>query len=193
MKKILERTNTVVVGAGQAGLAISAHLNVKKIEHVIFEKGRVVERWRADRWDSLVANGPAWHDRFPVQEFINIGEDDFATRDEVINYFETFAKSIKAPVRCGIEVTAVERHEESGFLVKTTSGALLAENIVAATGPFQIPFIPNLIPKMRDLKQIHSSEYRNPKQLKDGSVLVVGAGSSGSQISEELLKFFTKL
>ncbi len=183
----VKKINTVIVGAGQAGLAMSAHLRTEGVDHIILEKHRVVERWRTARWDSLVANGPAWHDRFPVQEFTGIGSDDFATRDDVVSYFETFAEAVKAPVRCGVEVKSVTRQRDSGFLVETNSAQIMAENVVAATGPFQKPVIPALIPEVERIQQIHSSNYRNPMQLNSGAVLVIGAGSSGAQIADELL------
>ena len=187
MKCNLKQTNTVIVGAGQAGLAMSAHLTSYHVSHIILEKDRIVERWRTSRWDSLVANGPSWHDRFPVQEFTGISDDDFATRDEVVSYFETFANAFEAPVRCGVEVTSVTSQADDSFLVETNAGQILAENIVAATGPFQTPVIPPLIPKVDEIQQIHSSVYRNPQRLSAGAVLVIGAGSSGAQIAEELL------
>ena len=118
-----EKTDTVIVGAGQAGLAMSAHLRDQGIDHIILEKDRIAERWRTARWDSLVANGPAWHDRFPAQEFAGIGGDDFATRDEVVRYFETFAENVDAPVRCGVEVTSVTRSGAGGFVVGNILGA----------------------------------------------------------------------
>ena len=184
-----ERVNTVIVGGGQAGLAMSAHLRSQGVEHLVLERHRVAERWRSARWDSLVANGPAWHDRFPAQEFAGIGGDDFATRDDVIAYFESFADAIGSPVRCGVEVTSVTRQTgTAAFLVETSHGQLEAQNIVAATGPFQTPVIPPLVPDTPGITQIHSAQYRNPDQLGDGGVLVVGAGSSGSQIADELLR-----
>ena len=184
-----ERVNTVIVGGGQAGLAMSAHLRNKGVDHLVLERDRIAERWRSARWDSLVANGPAWHDRFPAQEFAGIGGDDFATRDDVIAYFESFAAAIDSPVRCGVDVTSVSRQPNaSGFLVETTTGPLEAQNLVAATGPFQTPVIPPLVPETPGIMQIHSAQYRNPSQLAEGGVLVVGAGSSGSQIADELLR-----
>lgn len=184
----IEKTHTVVVGGGQAGLAMSAHLSDLGLDHVIFEKNRIAEGWRIARWDSLVANGPAWHDRFPVQEFEGISGDAFPTRDQVVHYFETFAEKIAAPIRCGIEVTSVTRQQGEGFLVETSSGPIEAHNVVAATGPFQIPVIPPVIPEGDAFKQIHSYHYHNPEALPEGGVLVVGAGSSGSQIADELLR-----
>lgn len=181
----VENTHTVIVGAGQAGLAMSAHLRDQNIPHIVLERDRIAERWRTARWDSLVANGPAWHDRFPAQEFAGISGDSFATRDEVVTYFETFADSVDAPVRCGVEVQSVTR-EAGGFRVETSTGVITASNIVAATGPFQTPVIPPVIPEAAPLQQLHSCYYQNPEQLSEGGVLVIGAGSSGSQIADEL-------
>ena len=184
-----ERVNTVIVGGGQAGLAMSAHLRSQGIDHLVLERDRIAERWRSARWDSLVANGPAWHDRFPAQEFAGIGGDDFATRDDVVAYFESFAEAIESPLRCGVEVTSVTREADAAaFLIETSTGAIEAKNLVAATGPFQTPVIPPLVPQTETIMQIHSAQYRNPDQLAKGSVLVVGAGSSGSQIADELLR-----
>lgn len=179
-----EKVDTLVIGAGQAGLAASEHLGRRGVPHLIVERRRIAERWRSERWDSLVANGPAWHDRFPSLEF-KCGPDEFASRDEIIAYFETFAKQINAPVRTGVEVTALHRAGE-GFRAETAGGVIEARNVVAATGPFQRPLIPTLVPAETGLLQIHSAQYRNPQQLPAGAVLVVGAGSSGTQIADEL-------
>lgn len=182
-----EKTNTVIVGAGQAGLAMSAHLRDQNIPHIVLERDRIAERWRTARWDSLVANGPAWHDRFPVHEFAGISGDDFATKDDVVRYFETFADKVAAPVRCGVEVQSVTR-QAAGFRVETSNGVIEASNVVAATGPFQTPVIPPVIPQTAPQNQIHSCDYRRPEDLPEGGVLVIGAGSSGSQIADELLR-----
>ena len=179
-----EKVDTLVIGAGQAGLAVSEHLGKRGVPHLIVERKRIAERWRSERWDSLVANGPAWHDRFPTLAF-NCGPDEFATRDEIVAYFETFAKQINAPIRTGVEVRALHRSGD-GFRAETAEGVIEARNVVAATGPFQRPLIPTVVPAQAGLMQIHSSQYRNPQQLPDGAVLVVGAGSSGTQIADEL-------
>ncbi|WP_436697571.1 flavin-containing monooxygenase [Nocardioides sp. BYT-33-1] len=182
-----EDVEVVVVGGGQAGLAMSEHLGAQRIAHVVLERHRIAERWRTERWDSLVANGPAWHDRFPGMEFADVEPDGFATKDQVAQYFETYARRIDAPVRCGVEVTAVRRRPgRSGFRVVTTDGVIEARFVVAATGPFQRPVIPPIVPADAVPAQLHSSAYRNPGQLVDGAVLVVGAGSSGVQIADEL-------
>ena len=184
---MIDKTNTLIVGGGQAGLAMSAHLQKCGVNHLIIEKDRIAERWRTARWDSLVMNGPAWHDRFPDKRFDNWHPDSFPNKNAVANYFETFAKQMNAPIHCGVEVTNVTTSKNDGFLVKTSKGSIKARNIVAATGPFQTPIIPSIIADDR-VSQIHSFNYRNPGQLDNGAVLVVGAGSSGSQIADELLR-----
>ena len=176
----------LVVGAGQAGIAMSEHLGLLGVPHLVVERDRIAERWRSWRWDSLVANGPAWHDRFPGQEF-NIDPDAFATKEQVADYFEAYAEKIDAPIRTGVEVTSVRKNNgRAGFRVETSEGTIEARYVVAATGAFQRPIIPTVVPDSAGIHQIHSSSYRNPQQLPAGAVLVVGAGSSGVQIADEL-------
>ncbi|RVU38269.1 FAD-dependent oxidoreductase [Hwanghaeella grinnelliae] len=183
----IEKVDTVVVGGGQAGLAMSEHLSACGISHVVLERHRIAERWRSERWDSLVANGPAWHDRFPGMEFADIDPDAFAPKEMVADYLAAYAEKINAPIRTGVAVTSVERIQGSvQFRVETSDGVIEANNVVAATGPFQKPVIPPIVPETAGVSQIHSSAYRNPDQLPDGGVLVVGAGSSGVQIADEL-------
>ncbi|WGD36549.1 NAD(P)/FAD-dependent oxidoreductase [Lysinibacter sp. HNR] len=182
-------TEVLVVGAGQAGVAMSEHLSANSIPHLVLERDRIAERWRSERWDSLVANGPAWHDRFPHLEFSDLNPDAFAPKERVADYFVAYAQKFNAPIKSGVEVTSVEKNEGgAGFRVQTTDGTINARYVVAATGPFQKPIIPPLIPQDSQLQQMHSSSYRNPQQLPEGAVLVVGAGSSGVQIADELQK-----
>lgn len=180
-------TDTLVVGAGQAGVAVSEHLGKLGVPHLVLEKSRIAEAWRTVRWDSLVTNGPVWHDRFPGMEFPDLGPDDFAHKDQVADYFEAYARMIDAPIRTGVEVKQVVRASgRAGFIVETSEGTIHANRVVAATGPFQRPVIPAIAPQDESLLQIHSAHYRNPQQLPEGAVLVVGAGSSGVQIADEL-------
>jgi putative flavoprotein involved in K+ transport len=184
-----ETVETLIIGGGQAGLAMSAHLREKGRSHLVLERDRIAERWRTQRWDSLVANGPAWHDRFPILEFDDTLPEVFAHKDRIVQYFEEVAEKIKAPVRCGVEVKSLrQKPDGSGFVAETSDGVIEAANVVAATGPFQRPLIPTLVPDEAGIMQIHSSGYRNPGQLPEGAVLVVGAGSSGVQIADELLR-----
>ncbi|QTF73260.1 flavin-containing monooxygenase [Arthrobacter woluwensis] len=182
-----EEVDVIVVGAGQAGIAMSEHLTAQGLSHVVLERSRIAESWRTMRWDSLVANGPAWHDRFPGLEFEGLPAEGFAPKDRVAEYLTAYAEKFAAPVRCGVEVTAVQRRPGApGFAVHTTEGTMGARYIVAATGAFQRPVIPAVVPESAPLTQLHSSAYRNPGQLPEGNVLVIGAGSSGVQIAAEL-------
>lgn len=184
-----EEFEVVVVGAGQAGVAMSEHLTIAGISHLVLERDRIAERWRSERWDSLVANGPAWHDRFPNLEFEGYDPDAFVPKEAVADYFVTYAEKFNAPIRTGVEVKSVTRlPNDSGFNVETSVGAIHTKYVVAATGPFQKPAIPPVVPDATNIHQLHSSDYHNPGQLPEGGVLVVGAGSSGVQIAADLRK-----
>lgn len=184
-----EVIDTLVIGAGQAGIAMSEHLGKCGIPHLVLERHRIAERWRAERWDSLVTNGPAWHDRFPGMEYPGAHPDDFVPKEKVADYFVAYAEMIAAPIRCGVEVQRVRRLAgRPGFCAQTSHGMIEARSVVVATGAFQKPVVPDLVPQEAGVLQIHSNAYRNPAQLPDGAVLVVGAGSSGGQIADELLR-----
>ena len=190
---LVEKLDTLVVGGGQAGIAMSEHLSANGVPHLVLERNRIAERWRTERWDSLVANGPAWHDRFPGLTFSEVdkgvGQDDFPHKDTVADYLVAYARKIAAPIRCGVEVLKVERNVgQRGFHIETSMGVIEAHNVVAATGAFQRPSVPGMVSAEKGVLQIHSTGYRNPAQLPDGAVLVVGSGSSGTQIAEELLE-----
>src|ERR1700742_3834641 len=182
----MEQVEVAVVGGGQAGIAMSEHLGNAGVPHVVLERGRIAERWRSWRGDSLVANGPAWHGRFPGLEF-DIAPGAFAGKEQIADYFEDYAAKVAAPVRCGVEVTSVRKNDaRPGFTVRTSDGDLGARFVVAATGPFQKPVVPPIIPASAPVTQLHSARYRNPGQLPEGNVLVVGGGASGVQIAAEL-------
>lgn len=181
-----QEVEVLIVGAGQAGIAMSEHLGAQGIPHLVVERDRIAERWRSWRWDSLVANGPAWHDRFPGLEF-DTAPDAFAGKEEVADYLVAYAEKVDAPIRTGVEVHSVRKLDgQPGFRVETSEGSIDARFVVAATGAFQKPVIPALVPDTAGLHQIHSSGYHNPQQLPEGNVLVIGAGSSGVQIADEL-------
>ncbi|MEP0960232.1 MAG: NAD(P)/FAD-dependent oxidoreductase [Roseobacter sp.] len=184
---MVESIDTLVVGAGQAGIAASAHLTRLGVPHLVLEKDRVAESWRTRRWDSLVANGPAWHDCFPGMEFPETGPEAFPPKEEVAAALDGFAQSHNAPIRTGIEVMSLNRAEgRTAFMVNTSQGIIEAQNVIAATGAFHHPVFPQIIPDTTEIAQMHSANYRNPGQLSHGAVLVVGAGSSGGQIADEL-------
>jgi putative flavoprotein involved in K+ transport len=166
---------------------MSEHLTNAGISHVVLERARIAERWRSERWDSLVANGPAWHDRFPGLDFEGYDPDAFVPKEAVADYFVAYAKKFNAPIRTGVEVKSVTRMPvDSGFNVETSAGDFQTKFVVAATGPFQKPAIPPVVPDNSNINQLHSSDYHNPAQLPEGGVLVVGAGSSGVQIAADL-------
>jgi len=183
----VEKIETLIVGGGQAGLAMSEQLSKRGLPHLVLERHRIAERWRSERWDGLHANGPAWHDRLPALTIAGVDPDGFATRNQMVDYFVSYAERIAAPIRCGVAVTALHKKADgTGFRAETPQGTIEATNVVAATGPFQRPIIPAVVPPETGIVQMHSNAYRNPGQLPEGAVLVVGAGSSGAQIADEL-------
>ena len=183
----VERIDTLIVGAGQAGIALSEHLGEQGIPYLVLEKSRIAEAWRTSRWDALMTNGPVWHDRFPNLEFKGNAPDEFVGKERVVAYIEEYAEMVNATVRSGVEVLSARPFiDRAGFYVETTQGVIEARRIVSATGAFQQPIIPSIVPKEPSIQQIHSAQYRNPEQLPDGVVMVVGAGSSGAQIADEL-------
>jgi putative flavoprotein involved in K+ transport len=182
----VDNVETLIIGGGQAGLSMSAQLSKRGLPHLIVERHRIAERWRSERWDGLRANGPAWHDRLALMPIPGVDPDGFATPAQMVEYFVAFAERVAAPIRCGVEVNALHNSAERGFRAQTPNGEIHATNVVVATGPFQRAAIPPIVPSDVGVMQIHSSAYRNPAQLPEGAVLVVGAGSSGTQIADEL-------
>ena len=185
-----EQIGTVIIGGGQAGLGMSYHLSRRRLPHVILERARVAERWRSERWDSLTFQFPNWAMQLPGYPYRGDDPDGFAPRDEVVRFIESYATFIRAPLRCGVAVNAVRQVPGSArFQVETDDARIEAANVVIATGPYQKPVIPQAMQQaLHGYFQIHSSRYRNPAQLPDGAVLVVGSGNSGAQIAEDLLR-----
>ena len=184
----MEHVETVIIGGGHAGLTMSYSLSQLGREHMILERGRVGERWRSERWDSFHFQFPNWTIELPGYKYQSEEPDAFAPGREVVRFLDDYAASIKAPVRCGVTVTSVEQGSHAGrYLIHTQDGTIEAANVVIATGPFQraaVPLISAEVPT--DVFQVHSNNYRNPDQLPPGAILVVGAGSSGCQIAEDL-------
>jgi putative flavoprotein involved in K+ transport len=183
----MEQTDTAIIGGGQAGLAMSRHLSGLGRGHVVFERGRIAERWRTQRWDSLMFQFPNWTIALPGMTYATDEPEGFAHKDEVVRFIESYSSFVDAPVRLGVEVSAVRAHS-SGFELDTSQGPILASNVVVATGPYQRSRLPRI---HRDLParllQLHAAEYRNPAALPAGAVLVVGSGASGCQIADELI------
>lgn len=184
----VERVKTLIVGGGQAGLAMSHMLTQRGCSHLVLERSRIAERWRTERWDGLRFQFPNWSVRLPDFPFPHADPDGFATNGEIVDFITTYAAFIAAPIRCGISVNALRsRSGGPGFVAETSDGLIEADNVVVATGPYQRPIIPALFCD-DSVFQVHSSRYLNPDQLPSGAVLVVGSGASGAQITEELFR-----
>jgi putative flavoprotein involved in K+ transport len=182
-----ERVETLVIGGGQAGLAMSHHLKRRALPHLVLERGRIGERWRSERWDGLKFQFPNWSVRLPDFPFPHDDPDGFADLGAIVDFIDAYAAFVAPPIRCGVEVTRLSQ-DGAGFLAETSDGAIAAQNVVVATGPYQRPILPDLLCDEPNLFQVHASRYLNPEQLPQGAVLVVGAGASGAQIAEELLR-----
>lgn len=183
----MKHTNTVIIGGGQAGLAMSRCLLDRGVDHVVLERGRVGERWRTERWDSLRLLTPNWHSRLPHWHYKGNDPDGYMTVPDFVRHLERYARSFDAPVRTGTTVKSVERVGHGAYRVTTDRGAWSANNVVIATGHCDVPWVPGFASGLADdIFQIVPSDYRNPSQLPDGNVLVVGASASGAQLAEEL-------
>lgn len=182
---VMQQIETMVIGGGQAGLAMSYYLGQLGREHVVIERSRVAERWQSERWASLAFQSPNWNIRLPGFALQTADQDAFASRDEVFQFIENYAAFIRAPLRCSLPANSLRRAPSSkALIVETPIGLFEAKNVVVATGPFQLP-VPPLTVGGAALN-LHSSEYRSPQSLPPGAVLVVGSGNSGAQIAEEL-------
>ncbi len=177
----------IIIGGGQAGLSASAHLGRLGIDHVVLEKNRIAHSWRTQRWDAFCLVTPNWQCQLPGFPYQGDAPNGFMLRDEIVAYVEDFAKSIAAPVREGVAVTQLRREADGIFQLETSDGTMSAENVILAVSGYHVPNIPRSAERIApDILQIHSSAYRNPQQLPQGAVLVVGSGQSGCQIAEDL-------
>jgi Pyridine nucleotide-disulphide oxidoreductase len=179
-------TEAVVVGAGQAGLAVSHELSQAGVPHVVLERGRVGQTWRG-RWDSFCLVTPNWFCRLPGHPYDGSDPDGFMLRDEVVAYLERYAARFEAPVSNGVEVTSLRGEPDGGFVLETSAGDVATRTVVLSTGAYQRPYRPDAASTLPpDLLQLDVEDYRNPADLPAGPVLVVGSGQSGCQIAEEL-------
>lgn len=177
----------IVIGGGQAGLAMSYHLSRNNIDHVVLEKNTIAHAWKTQRWDAFCLVTPNWQCQLPGFSYPGNDPKGFMLRDDIVAYVENYAKKISAPVREGVAVTRLKREEDGRFRLTTTSGEMSADQIVLAVGGYHIPNIPRMAERIdTSITQIHSSAYRNPGQLPPGDILVVGSGQSGCQIAEDL-------
>jgi len=191
MKEKLENTrlhyDVIIVGGGQAGLSVSHCLQKQGINHIIFEKNRIGHSWRNDRWDTFCLVTPNWQCQLPDFPYPGNDPKGFMLKDEIVEYVEAFAQKVNPPIREGVSVTRVYRGQNGQLNVTTSCGEFTADHLVVATGGYDIPIVPDYAHSLpKRIKQIHSVDYRNPEQLPEGEVLVVGSGQSGVQLMEDL-------
>jgi putative flavoprotein involved in K+ transport len=182
----LRTTTTVIIGGGQAGLAMSRCLSERSIDHVVLERAEVANSWRHGRWDSLRLLTPNWLSRLPGYQYAGDDPDGFMTMPEVVRYIASYATAISAPVEAHTEVTSV-RVAGDGYVVTTTNGEWRAPTVVLASGPYNRPAVPDVAGALpSQITSITPDQYRNPGQLEDGGVLVVGAAATGIQFADEI-------
>ncbi|MEO8005221.1 MAG: NAD(P)-binding domain-containing protein [Betaproteobacteria bacterium] len=180
------RTTTVVIGAGQAGLAMSWSLASRSIDHVVLERGEIAHSWKTERWDSLRLLTPNWQSRLPGFGYQGNDPDGYRSMPETIRFIEKYAQSISAPVRENTRVTSVKRIDE-GYEVVTQRDTWRCNTVVIASGACNIAAVPALSAAVPpQVTQLTPLQYRHPEQLEDGGVLVVGASASGVQIADEI-------
>jgi putative flavoprotein involved in K+ transport len=187
-RQMAEQIETVIIGGGQAGLALSYYLTQQGRTHLVLEQGRVGQTWRSGRWDSFTLNTPNWMTQLPGFAYQGGDPDGFLPREDIVAYLEQYAASFHAPLQCGVRVAAIRQQPGSdGYLVEAEEMTVEARNVVLATGAFPKPKLPTASAALSlDICQMHTSEYRNPQMLPSGAVLVVGTGQSGCQIAEDL-------
>lgn len=182
----MPRTNTVIIGGGQAGLALSRCLSELGIDHVVMERGKLAQRWRSQSWDSLRLLTPNWMTRLPGFHYDGDEPDAFMSVGELIAMFERYAAMFRPPLLTQTAVHSVEARR-SGFHVTSSSGTWLANSVVIATGSADLPFIPDISRGVRrSITQVAPAEYRRPEQLPPGGVLMVGASATGVQLADEI-------
>lgn len=183
---LVNETTAVIIGAGQAGLAMSWHLTARSIDHVVLERSSIAHAWANERWDSLRLLTPNWLSRLPGSEYDGPDPDGYMTAAQVVDRLRTYGSD--APVRVGVEVTDVQTTTD-GFEVATQDETWACRAVVIATGACSNPFVPSLAEQFpSNVHQLTPIEYRNPEQLVDGPVLVVGASASGAQLADELAR-----
>jgi putative flavoprotein involved in K+ transport len=181
----MAKMNTIVIGAGQAGLSASHELTQRGMPHIILERGQIGEAWRR-RWDNFCLVTPNWATRLPGFPYAGDDPDGFMPRDDVVAHLEAYAQSFGAPVRTNVNITSVSKSDDE-FLIRTDQGDFTSSNLVLSTGAYQKPYLPKGAESLPDgIKKLTLHDYKNPDALPLGDVLIIGSGQSGCQIAEEL-------
>ncbi|MDJ0686242.1 MAG: MSMEG_0569 family flavin-dependent oxidoreductase [Alphaproteobacteria bacterium] len=179
----------VIIGGGQAGLSVSWHLNRAGVPHIVFERYEKFHSWRKNRWDSFCLVTPNWQCRLPGYPYQGDDPDGFMLKDEITEYLDGFAESFDPPLRENVTVTRVAPSKASGYVVETSIGDWLCDEVVIATGGYDEPIVPPYAEKLdASIQQMHSRDYRRPSQIPEGATLIVGTGQSGVQIMEDLVR-----
>jgi putative flavoprotein involved in K+ transport len=182
----IEHVTTVVIGAGHAGLATSRYLSECSLDHVVLERGEVANSWRHERWDSLRLLTPNWQSRLPGYRYEGPDPDGFMTMGEVVEFVSRFADVAGAPVRTHTTVTSVKQTDD-GYHVSTPNGELRCRSVVLASGACNVASVPALRDAVPvSIQSFTPLDYRNPTQLPDGGVLIVGASATGVQLAQEV-------
>jgi putative flavoprotein involved in K+ transport len=185
-KCTIRKVDVAVIGAGQAGLATSYFLSQRSIDYIVLDRATVGDSWRSRRWDSFTLNIPNWSFTLPGFAYDGPDPDGFMPKDEIVDLFTRYARTIEAPVETGIDVTRLARDDAGGYRLTTDDGGIQARAVVVATGAYQRHHVPgNKLDA--SVRQLSTDEYRNPSELNEGGVLVVGSGQSGCQIAEDLV------
>ncbi len=184
----MKHYSVIIVGGGQAGLSTSYYLKQQNIDYLILDRGQIGDSWNKRRWDSFCLVTPNWQCRLPGFDYDGKDPKGFMVKDEIVAYIKRYVNSFHPPIKEHVEVYKVYKKElQTIFTIETSIGVFTADKVVIAAGAYHTP---NILPMSRnfgdDITQLHSSDYKNPNQCKDGAVMVVGSGQSGAQIAEDL-------
>ena len=178
--------DTVIVGAGQAGLSLSHELATAGLDHIVLERGRIGETWRG-RWDSFCLVIPNWTVQLPGGRYRGDDPDGFMPKSEIVRHLVGYAESFRAPVREGVTVTSLEPADNGTFLLRTTAGEIRAKDVVLASGGYQKPHRPPAAAQLpTSVPNMDAEDYTNPTALPPGKVLIIGSGQTGCQLAEEI-------
>ena len=179
--------SVIIIGGGQAGLSASYYLQQQGVDHLLLEKSALTNAWRTQRWDAFCLVTPNWQCQLPGYPYAGDDPHGFMKKDEIIAYLDGFIEMVNPPCRTEVTVQQVKPRAQGGYLVRTSDGEFTADQVIVASGGYQVPIIPRLAERVpTEIKQIHSEQYRNADLLPEGNVLVVGSGQSGAQIAEDL-------